>query len=389
MKRLRNILGFLCLALWAGRFPSALLAAEDPNGGFQLTGEKWTYSSPGRTFAGYLLKPEGQGPFPAVIINHGKGGRPEQFSLNWAREMVQWGLVCICPTLTHVAGTDIQGKDGASEENIARDATCLGILEQLGCVDMKRVAVTGHSMGSFLTIGYCGTAGGKIKAAAISAGGLGPRPGLASPPRELAANITAPFLILHGNVDQAVPHQASAALQEVLEKNKVPNRRVIFENTDHSLPTNPATRATVLTLIHEWFTSQGVLDPRGDAAPMATPPADQLAKAGEPAGPYKFSVGDADAKPTELAVTVASSNSKLLPAASLKLAGQGAERSVEALPVPGQAGTTTIFLTVSDHMRTTTRSFVLRVADANGVVPTPTIERRLPPGPPLTTNPPH
>lgn len=84
------------------------LAARDPASAakppFVLEGEKWTYTNAGRSFAGYLVKPDGTGPFPAVIINHGKGGRPEQFSLDWAREMVRWGLVAICPT--HVAGTD-------------------------------------------------------------------------------------------------------------------------------------------------------------------------------------------------------------------------------------------------------------------------------------------
>lgn len=388
MKPSRSSIGWFALSVAFACLAIPLEAIEVRDDEFQLAGEKWTYRSAERTFTGYLLKPDGPGPFPAVIINHGKGGRPEQFSLNWAREMVQWGLVCICPTLTHVAGTDIKDQDGASPENIARAATSLAILGKLGYVDMQRVAVAGHSMGSFLTIGFCGTAGSQIKAAAISAGGLGPRPGMPAPPKELAAGITAPFLILHGNVDQAVAHQASAALQEVLDGSKVPNRRVIFERTDHSLPTNAATRLAVLTLIREWFAEQGVLETGGNAAPELTPPSDQTVQAGETAGPYRFSVADAESPATELTVTTASSNPELLPAANLTVAGEGKERTVTAQPVPGQAGRATLLLTVADPRRTTTRSFVLSVADANGEIPPPVIVRRRPPGAPPPNPPP-
>ena len=112
---MKSLATFLCLAVLG-------VSAFAQTPGFKLDGEKWAYTAGDRSFAGYLIKPAGNGPFPAVVINHGKGGRPDQFSVNWAREMVQWGLVGICPTLTHVAGTDIQGQDGASDENIAPSA---------------------------------------------------------------------------------------------------------------------------------------------------------------------------------------------------------------------------------------------------------------------------
>src|SRR5688572_14106961 len=67
----------------------------------------FTYTDAQRSFTGIFLKPEGNGPFPAVLINHGQGGTPAGYSLPKALEMVPWGLVAIGPALTHAAGPDI------------------------------------------------------------------------------------------------------------------------------------------------------------------------------------------------------------------------------------------------------------------------------------------
>lgn len=372
--RPRRLLWFFPFSLLA----LALNAADAPAPRFDLDGEKWTYADGDRTFSGYLLKPEGAGPFPAVIINHGKGGRPDQFSLNWAREMVKWGLVAICPTLTHVAGTDIQGKDGASEENLARDRACLEMLKKLGCVDMKRVAVAGHSMGAFLTIGFSGAMGSAIKAAAITAGGVTSEPGRPMPSTALASGITAPFLMLHGTVDGAVAAGSSRLLQELLEAKGVPNRRVLFEAMNHDIPTHAASKDVVLTLIREWFVEQGVIPEPGNSAPGVTSPGDRKIPMGSTLGPVTFLISDQESPAAKLKVTAASSCPRVLPAANITLAGEGAERTLTARLADNEAGPLTILLTVSDGTRTATTSFVVGVTDASGHVPDPVIERRPP-----------
>jgi dienelactone hydrolase len=354
---------------------SLLRSADASVPKFDLEGEKWTWSDGGRSFSGYLLKPDGSGPFPAVIINHGKGGRPDQFSVNWAREMVKWGLVAICPTLTHVAGTDIQGKDGASQENLQRGRDCLTMLNRLGYVDAKRVAVVGHSMGGYLTIGLSGLAGSAVKAMAVSAGGVTPEQGRPMPSIELASGITAPTLMLHGVVDGAVPLRSSQLLKEVLDQRGVPNRRVVFEAINHDLPTNPATRTVMLTLIREWFIEQGVIPQPDNSAPTISTPADCQAPAGSALGPVTFQVGDEETPAVKLKVTAVSSCLRVLRVGDIALSGEGAERTLTARLVGDQAGPLTILLTVSDGDRTTTTSFVVGVTDATGAVPDPTPER--------------
>src|SRR4051794_31202980 len=75
-------------------------AAAEPLPGFKLDGNKWTYKDDTVTMEGVFLKPDGNGPFPAILISHGRGGNAEGFGGAKAREFVKWGLVCIAPNYT-------------------------------------------------------------------------------------------------------------------------------------------------------------------------------------------------------------------------------------------------------------------------------------------------
>jgi acetyl esterase/lipase len=233
-------------------------AAAGAPKGFQLDGERWTYRDGDFAMDGILLKPEGSGPFPAVLISHGLGGNAQSFGLNKAREMVQWGLVCIAPNYTHTgAGTD-RAQFGASAENLRRARTCLEIVRGLPYVDGKRVAAYGHSMGGFVTIGLAASAPGELKAAAISGSGIAPRAGFPAPSAEEAEKIRTPFLMLHGSADTTVRPEQSASLQEALDRHHVANERHLFEGQAH--PIDQTQREEVFRRIREWFVKQGVLN---------------------------------------------------------------------------------------------------------------------------------
>lgn len=259
-----------CCALLASAFLVLSARAQAGAGaakvnlsGFKLSGETWSYEDGSFKMTGILLKPEGKGPFPAVLISHGLGGNAEGFGMQKAREMVKWGLVCIAPNYTHAVARGAPRNAarppdvGASEENIRRARTCVEILRSQPYVDGKRVAAYGHSMGGFVTIGLAGTAPDLLTAAAISGSGIAPRAGFAAPTAEVAAKIRAPFLMLHGSVDNTVRPDQSAALKEVLDRNKVTNDRRLFEGENH--PIDQTKREEVFRLIREWFTQHGVL----------------------------------------------------------------------------------------------------------------------------------
>ena len=237
---------------------------------FNWSGTNFTYTDSQRAFSGIMLKPAGSGPFPAVIINHGAGGTATGYSLMKAREMSPWGLVCIAPTLTHVAGGETNPPNmGHCPENIARAVACADVLAGLGYVDTNRIAVFGHSMGAFATIGDAAALSNRVRTAIISAGGVIPDSGgttNAAPTVTEASPARTPFLMFHCDADPIVPAARSQLFQQMLNSNGVANLRVIYSSNSipnqsnwHNIHQDPTINADVLTNTFQWLQSRGVL----------------------------------------------------------------------------------------------------------------------------------
>ena len=237
--------------------------------GFQLNGEQWTCTADGKPLSGMLLKPEGSGPFPAIILSHGLGGNARMIATARGAELVKWGFICIATDYTHAGkGGDVRGGDrkgvdfseaGARPENIRRGLACLEILRQQKDIDPKRIALYGHSMGAFVTIALAAAASDKIAAAALTSGGVQTAKGstAAAPTTNVAALVRVPFLILQGAKDTTVPPESSELFKEVLDKNSVPNERHVFDGVGHSVTTERTDE--VNRLMRDWFMKRGVL----------------------------------------------------------------------------------------------------------------------------------
>jgi dienelactone hydrolase len=236
-------------------------AAADPPTTFKLEGERWTLREGRTTLEGILVKPEGDGPFPGILVSHGLGGNAEGFGLPKARELVKMGFVCIGPNYAHARRDGAlvgERKDfGASDENLRRASRCLDLLEGLPYVDRTRLAAYGHSMGGFLTIGLAAKETARVKAAAITAGGIAPVEGVPAPSVARAEKIRAPFLIFHGDADQVVPAERSASLKQVLDRNQVPNERRVYPGVGHGVDREKSTE--VFAAMKAWFQKHGVL----------------------------------------------------------------------------------------------------------------------------------
>ena len=262
----------------------AVPAKAEPPEGFEHRGDRWTYDDGRLKITGVLFKPEGDGPFPAVVISHGLGGSASRFGANKAREFVDWGMVCIACDYTHsresldaeqrkrLEGGDAEnaapGKRpgrrrrmpanvGASDENLSRASKCIDLLESLPYVDKNRIAAFGNSMGAFVTIGLAAREPTRLKAAAITAGGISPRGGFAAPTPEVASKIGTPIIIFHGAADTVVRPEQSALLKSVLDDQKVANERHVFEGVDHAIERHKPDE--VYRLTKQWFERHGVL----------------------------------------------------------------------------------------------------------------------------------
>lgn len=267
---------FAVVAVFVGRSLAGEWPATPRIENFQRNAERWSCTADGKPLGGLMFVPAGKGPFPGIVISHGLGGSAQAMMAARGREMVRWGFVCIATDYTHAAqagpgrgGPRGRGQEidfshaGARPENIRRALACVEILRQQKDVDPRRIAAYGHSMGAFLTIALLAAAPDKIKAAAITAGGVVPpgARGAAAPTTEVAAQVRVPLLILHGSADTTVPPERSELLKQALDRSGVANQRVVFEGIGHRLP-DETNAADVYRLMRQWFAKYGVLPAR-------------------------------------------------------------------------------------------------------------------------------
>jgi len=110
---------------------------------------------------GALSKPDGQGPFPAVVLLPNCGGpKTFEFAKFWPKYLNELGYVTLnVDHFTPRKGTKCSKKFRVVPKAIAQDAYgALGYLKGLSYVDVNRVAVLGSSLGA-LAINWFGGVG--------------------------------------------------------------------------------------------------------------------------------------------------------------------------------------------------------------------------------------
>lgn len=105
------------------------------------------------TVTGYLLKPPGAGPFPAVVLLHGSGGHQPGY-LCIAEKMVGWGYVALAIDSNSTPSTDrLYAMGGFLDTEQAQDAhRGRRLLASRPYVDGGRIGVIGWSAGGQATL---------------------------------------------------------------------------------------------------------------------------------------------------------------------------------------------------------------------------------------------
>jgi dienelactone hydrolase len=199
-----------------------------------------------------IYKPDGPGPFPAIVLFHQCGGLASPSGkwqnvpmLNWAREAVRRGYVAFLVdgfSQRDVDSTCMGAKNGVNLMRNVKDALqAAEHLRTFSFVDGKRVALAGYSHGAMVGIlvsgrQWAGVLGsGQPFAAVVSfyPGCFTIRPATGTPYEVVNPDIDRPLLVLMGDRDNETPPQECVSRLEPLKAAGAPIEWHIYPDATH------------------------------------------------------------------------------------------------------------------------------------------------------------
>jgi dienelactone hydrolase len=218
-----------------------------------------------------LIKPDGAGPFPAVVIMHdcsGLGSRSSGAPMRWAQELVPQGYAVLIPDSFTPRGfpdgvcTVPAGQANTVNGTIrARDAYgALAALRQLPYVDGKRIGIMGGSHGGMTTLATMVTSGrendplsGPKSKGFVAGIALYPNCGLwygewrtVRQNKDFGPVVShsgvykpiGPVLVLSGEKDDWTPAEECRQMVEESRKDSLPLEIIIYPGAYHSFDSN-------------------------------------------------------------------------------------------------------------------------------------------------------
>jgi dipeptidyl aminopeptidase/acylaminoacyl peptidase len=236
------------------------------------TRSRVTYDAGDLTISGVLLRPTGEGPFPAVVLNHGyiepSAYRPGQGLAREQDRLARAGFVVLHTDYRGHASSDepVDDFDRESRLGYTRDAIhAVLALEREPYVDPGRMAMLGRSMGGGVTLNALVTYPDLVEAAVVYASVSSllaenvehftrrSRPAEAEEiyavhgtPQENPAfwaalsartyfdRISDPLLMHHGRVDGTCPYRWATATQRALVAAGAESELITYDGEDHT-----------------------------------------------------------------------------------------------------------------------------------------------------------
>jgi dienelactone hydrolase len=192
---------------------------------------------PGDGIQGYLAKPEGAGPFPAVIGLHGCAGMSDTTKRKLVDELVGWGYVVLLVDSFTTRGID-HACTGGRFPDIAgkRRSDAYGALAFLASqtfVDPQRVAAVGFSQGGWVALLVADAVSFELF---VRPSNLRFRAVVAFYPlcRAVAGPLVIPTLILIGALDEWTPAADCSEKIDAWRTDGVAIEQVVYPGVHHS-----------------------------------------------------------------------------------------------------------------------------------------------------------
>ena len=217
----------------------------------------------GRDITGYLTVPNGDGPFPLIVMPHGGPYVSETTDTfdEWSQMLANNGYMVLQPQyrgsrkygLEFYKSAFINGSEAGHAMQDDKDDGALYLAKQ-GLVDPDRMAMFGWSYGGYAAlvaasredqIYQCVIAGAAVTdpemqvdyyryrmEGAQKVEQLTTWDGAVSPIKEVT-KVNVPLYILHGDNDQRVPPEHYYKYVKALEKEEIPHKKALLEGADH------------------------------------------------------------------------------------------------------------------------------------------------------------
>jgi dienelactone hydrolase len=156
---------------------------------------------------GYLARPAGDGPFPAVVLLHGCGGFHSSM-VSWADRLSRFGYVALAVDSYGPRGIDEQCGGLIPDEQVADGYAALRHLAARPFVRASRVAVLGFSRGGASVLAVLEKGAVEQRHAARFRAGIAFYPVC----QYFSGIVTAPLLVLIGSADTWTPSSACEAM---------------------------------------------------------------------------------------------------------------------------------------------------------------------------------
>jgi dienelactone hydrolase len=190
----------------------------------------------GDRIQGYLAKPEGAGPFPAVIGLHGCGGMlPDTTKRKLVDELVGWGYVVLLVDSFATPGIQHACAGGLSDIAGNRRADAYGALAFLArqaFIEPQRVAAVGFSQGGWVNLLVAEASSLELF---VRPSNLGFRAVVAFNTlcKPVVGRLVMPTLILIGALDQWTPAAHCSEQIDAWRAGGQPIELVVYPNTHH------------------------------------------------------------------------------------------------------------------------------------------------------------
>jgi dienelactone hydrolase len=181
---------------------------------------------------GYLAKPDGEGPFPAIIYLHGCHGLGKGARKRFSDLFTGWGYVSLAVDSFATRGIE-QACDRPMPDRQADAWGSLLYLSKLPFVDRERIAVVGSSQGGIVTMRLVSTHGVKLFDVPD---GLNFKAAVAFYPICSVASeqLAIPTLILIGELDDWTPAKNCEQWMGLRKERGAPVKLIVYPGAYHA-----------------------------------------------------------------------------------------------------------------------------------------------------------